>query len=194
MASALVYLIGFPAAGKFTIAKAIAEHAPSPYVVVDNHHINNVIFEVIETDGVRALPPRVWSLIEGVRDAVLAAIEELSPSEWSYVFTNVLIAGSDEPFVDRLAEIADRRGNAFIPVRLHCSTDELARRIVNPERAERLKWIDPEGLRSYVTTHQLVTIDQHPHALELDVTNLKPNDAAQTILGHIARVAGNPTQ
>lgn len=193
MAPALVYLIGFPAAGKFTIAKAISEHASTRYVVVDNHHINNVVFEVIDTDGVRSLPPRVWSLIDGVRDAVLAAIEELSPPEWSYVFTNVLIAGSDEPFLDRLAGLADRRGDVFIPVRLHCSTDELARRIVTSERAERLKWIDPEGLRSYVATHQLVEVDHHPHALELNVTTLSPDEAAATILRHIARAsASNP--
>lgn len=156
-------------------------------MVVDNHHINNVVFEVIETDGVRALPPRVWSLIDGVRDAVLAAIEELSPPEWSYVFTNVLIAGSDEPFVERLAGLAEKRGDVFIPVRLHCTTDELAKRIVTPERADRLKWIDPDGLRSYVATHKLVEVEHHPHALELDVTTLTPKEAAETILDHIAR-------
>ena len=135
MASAIVYLIGYPAAGKFTIAKAISEHASYRYVVVDNHHINNVVFEVIETDGVRALPPRVWSLIDGVRDAVFAAIEELSPPDWSYVFTNVLIAGSDEPFLDRLADLADRRGDVFIPVRLHC--DRRARKAACRPRTRR---------------------------------------------------------
>ena len=39
--SFVVYLIGFPAAGKFTIAKALAQRAPQKLVVVDNHHINN---------------------------------------------------------------------------------------------------------------------------------------------------------
>ena len=185
MPSAIVYLIGFPAAGKFTIAKEIAGRASQRYVVVDNHHINNVVFEVIETDGVRTLPGRVWSLISGVRDAVLAAIEELSPTEWSYVFTNVLVADSDESYVNRLAELADRRGSLFVPVRLHCAVDELARRIVAPERAQRLKWIDPDGLRDYVGRYRLVDVE-HPHALDLDVTELSAADAADAILRHVA--------
>ena len=181
--SFVVYLIGFPAAGKFTIAKALAERAPSKFVVVDNHHINNTIFAVIGTDGVSALPPTVWSLVAQVRDAVISAIEELGPPDWSYVFTNVLIAG-EERFVTELREMAERRGSTFVPVRLHCETDELARRIVSPERKVRLKWIDADGLRSYVATKTLVEVTDAT-ALDLDVTEVAPDAAADRILQHL---------
>ena len=127
MGSSLVYLIGFPAAGKYTIARELAgimAERERPMVVVDNHHINNVVFAVIETDGKKSLPPEVWNLVGDVRTAVLAAIRDLSPRDWSYVFTNVLIAGlpGDEAAPDDLAALAETRGSAFVPVLLRCST------------------------------------------------------------------------
>ena len=186
---AIVYLIGFPAAGKLTIARALASLADEErhVVVVDNHHINNTIFEVIDTDGVRAPPPRVWDLTSVVRGAVLAAIGELAPRSWSYVFTNVLIAGLDEEFVEEVAELANARDSAFVPVMLRCDVEELARRIVSEERRRRLKWVDPDALRSMVASAQLVDISAQPNALELDVTSLSPEDSARAIWAHVER-------
>jgi len=187
---AIIYLIGFPAAGKLTIARALASLAGEEQrvVVVDNHHINNTIFEVIETDGVRSLPPRVWELTSVVRGAVFKAIEELAPRSWSYVFTNVLIAGMDEEFIDEVGQLARVRGSAFVPVMLRCEVDELARRIVSEERRRRLKWVDPDALRSLVASTQLVDISAQPRALELDVTSLSPEESARQIWAHVETV------
>lgn len=188
----IVYLIGFPAAGKLTIARALASLAGEErhVVVVDNHHINNTIFRVIETDGVRSLPPRVWGFTSIVRGAVFNAIEELAPRSWSYVFTNVLIAGIDEKFVDEVSELARGRESAYVPVMLRCDVDELARRIVGEERRRRLKWVDPDALRSMVASTQLVDISGLPHALELDVTSLSPEESAAAIWAHAESVTG----
>ena len=188
--SFVVYLIGFPAAGKFTIAKALAERAPQKLVVVDNHHINNTVFAVIDTDGVKALDPRVWSFTMDVRNAVVGAIEALGPPTWSYVFTNVLIAGEaiDESLVTQLRDMASQRGSVFVPVRLHCDADELARRIVSPERRERMKWVDAEGLRAFLARVELIDVDDE-RLLDLDVTNLAPDAAADAILDHLATLS-----
>ncbi len=74
-AFAIVYLLGYPASGKYTIAKALAVTPGRRWVVVDNHQINNVIFAVVEPDGVTPLPAAVWDRVEQVRDAVLTTIE-----------------------------------------------------------------------------------------------------------------------
>jgi hypothetical protein len=193
MRPAIIYLLGYPGAGKYTIAKALAALADTrgvPVRVVDNHHINNVVFEVIDVDGIGPVKPRTWSLIGDVRTAVLAAVEELGPPEWTYVFTNVLIAGDkgDEAILDRLATLAATRDSSFVPVRLHCELEELARRVVAPSRSERMKWVDADGLRAFVARLDLVDVSVHPHALDLDVTTLSAADAAEAILDYAQRL------
>ena len=191
MEPAIVHLIGFPGAGKYTIAKELArvsanEGGPT-FCVVDNHHINNTVFAVLQVDGVTPLPRRVWHYVSGVRTAVLGALEELGPADWSYVFTNVLIAGTaDEAGLKDVAALAERCGRRFVPVRLHCEVDELARRIVSEERRDRMKWVDAEGLRTYVATRRLVDTDAYTHALDVDVTNQTPAESAAAILAHLA--------
>ncbi|MEO5838273.1 MAG: hypothetical protein ABIQ73_24295 [Acidimicrobiales bacterium] len=110
----IVHLIGYPAAGKLTIARAIAQAARDDgrrFVVVDNHHTANVIFAVHDVDGVRALPAGVWDRVREVREAVFRSIDELSPRDWSFVFTNVLL--EDDP-----ADTGtNRRGAAASPLR-----------------------------------------------------------------------------
>ena len=58
--------------------------------MLDNHHTSNVIFAALNVDGVTPLPPEVWDRVREVREALLRTIEELSPPDWSFVFTNVL--------------------------------------------------------------------------------------------------------
>ena len=128
-------------------------------------------------------------MVSEVREAVLKAIESLSPPELSFVFTNVLVEGSvgDASAVDRLKAVAAARGSCFLPVRLICQTDELARRVVSPGRSARLKWVDADGVRSFVASHALLTPDGT--RFDLDVTSLSPADSARLILDQVAAVA-----
>ena len=193
----IFHLIGFPGAGKFTIAKHMAHLQDSHehrLVVVDNHYFNNTIFGVLDVDGIRPLDPRVWDHVRQVRDAVLETIRDLSPPTWSFVFTNVLFAGDagDEAAPERLAALAEARGGPFVPVRLHCDVDELARRVVSPERKDRLKWIDAEGVRAIARSRALIPLP-YRHALDLDVTGVAPEVAARRILDHAAATAASQT-
>jgi len=72
-------------------------------------------------------------------------------------------------------------------VRLICQTDELARRVVSPGRRARLKWVDADGVRSFVASHELLTPDGT--RFDLDVTSLSPTDSARLILDQVAAVA-----
>ena len=151
-----------------------------------------MVFAVLDTDGKKSLPAGVWDRVGEVRNAVIAAIRDLGPPDWSYVFTNVLIAGlpCDEAALGEMAVLAEARGSTYVPVVLRCSTDELARRIVAPERQERLKWVDPVGLRGLVERSELLDVSGYEHALDLDVTNLPPRHAAVAIADHLDRVGG----
>jgi tRNA uridine 5-carbamoylmethylation protein Kti12 len=187
--AAIVHLIGYPGTGKYTIARQLDRVATLDgrrFVVVDNHHTSNVIFAVLEVDGVRPVAREVWDRVGEVREALYRTIEEMSPPEWSFVFTNVLSDGdpTDEAIVRRVAQLASRRGNPYVPVRVVCAPDEILRRVPNPDRQQRMKWIDAGAVRAFMDEHELVNLDQQL-ALEVDVTTGSAEDAAQRIFAHV---------
>ncbi len=180
----LIYLIGFPGTGKYTVACELSRLTGAK--VVDNHYVNNPIFGLIQTDGKTPLPAEVWTQVERVRGAVFDTIRTLSPRPHSFVLTNNL---KERDAVDRrgyeaVKQLSEDRGSLFVPVRLLCSADELSRRIVSQGRAERLKETDPEAARKRFARETVLKPDA-PTALMLDVTALSAEEAAQAILRHI---------
>ncbi len=183
----IVHLTGAPAVGKRTIALAVVDEMAARgrhAVLLDNHRTGNLILDVVGADGTSALPAGVWDRVGEVREVVFSAIEDLSPPDWSFVVTNVLIAGQplDEAAARRVVELAERRGSAYVPVALTCDVDVLVERVPNPDRAGLRKWIDPAGVRELVETRELIVPDG---SLLLDTTTLPPAEAAQQIVDHL---------
>lgn len=191
-APAIVHLIGFPAAGKLTIARALAELTSGSdrhFVVLDNHHAANVIFAALDLDGLKPVPPAVWDRVREVSQVLLRTVEELSPPAWSFVFTNVLIddKSTERGYVDRLAGLARRTDRTFLPVLLRCDPAALTARVANPDRRDRLKWTDPAAVADFVQTHRLIDLsDLDP--LTIDTSSTDPADAARLILGRLDRL------
>jgi len=181
-------LLGYPGTGKYTVAKALAEELASRGVVgkvVDNHHMNNPIFEVVLADGITPLPAKVWDLVEQVRDAVLTAIEECSPPECTYIFTNfVLDAEAAQPkvgaYFDRLRALAKARGGALHVVVLTCEAEELYRRVTEPDRRARYKLMDSTWVRKMVAEDPPYS-PGGPGVMTLDITDLAPTEVATLI-------------
>ena len=183
---AIIHLIGYPATGKFTVAKAVVAAARAGgtlAVLVDNHASGNLILSVLDGDGTSRLPPVVWERVAEIREIVYRTIEDLSPPDRSYVFTNVLKAGDprDEAVVERLAGLAAARGAAYLPFRLTCEVDALLARVPDPDRRARHKWIDPGAVRAFIDDTELVDLSPH-HALDVDTTTSPPEASAQRIL------------
>jgi len=180
LASVVYHLIGRPGVGKYTIGTELARLTGAR--LIDNHSIANVIFQLLEVDGVTPLPEGVWSRVDQVRAAVLDTLANLAPRDLSFVFTN-FIRGEDAAeyayFMDFVAA-TEKRGSVFVPVVLSCETGELVRRIVRPERKARMKLVDPiEGARFNDETPQFRT--DHPNLLELDVTRMPVAEAVEAI-------------
>jgi ABC-type cobalamin/Fe3+-siderophores transport system ATPase subunit len=177
----IFHLIGFPGTGKRTIASEIC--AATGAVLVDNHLINRPIFAVIP----RGVAPsqRVWDNVGCVRAAVLDTIAHISPPDWSFVLTNVLLEDDpdDRRGYESIKAMAGARGAAFVPVRLHISVEENTRRIVNTDRAEHLKLMDPGAPARLAAGPGLLRV-AHPNLLEMDVTDLSAAEAAARILAH----------
>ena len=115
---AVIYLIGVPAVGKYTIGKEIARLTQAR--LVDNQLINLPVFSILGYDGLDSFPfpGRAWVHIETIREAVLSTIVECFAPGDSFVFTNVLEAGepASEALFRRIEQVAVSRRASFFPV------------------------------------------------------------------------------
>ncbi len=174
----IIYLTGKPGVGKYTIAKELA--ANHDFIVCDNQLINNPIFELLQYDGYAKIPDFAWEAIGNIGRCISTFL--IKERHNSYVLTNNLYEDAGDKV--RYAEVvymAEARGSIFVPIRLLIDQDEHLRRVVNPNRRDRWKSIDPQDV--YDETPLLSIV--HPHLLELDVSKLSPEDAAEAIMNHI---------
>jgi hypothetical protein len=65
MNNTIIYLIGLPGVGKFTIGKEINKRTGAR--LIDNQLINNPIFSLIAADGFSPLPEIIWDRIGAIR-------------------------------------------------------------------------------------------------------------------------------
>jgi hypothetical protein len=158
--------------------------------LVDNHLLNNPIFTLVRQDGSTPFPPEVWLRVRDVRNAVLETLATLAPRDLSFIFTNELVEGDpdDRLAVDRLLAASRRREARYIPVRMLCEGEELARRVVGEDRRRNLKSTCPDRARRRAA-EDTVLLTGCPGELTIDVTRLLPEDSALAIIGHAAQPA-----
>src|SRR5690348_9137584 len=83
--SYIIYLIGKPGTGKYTIAQELAKFG---FILCDNQLINNPIFTLLNYGGFNNVPEIAWDAIGRIRTAVFDFIS-MEPDH-SYVLTNCL--------------------------------------------------------------------------------------------------------
>ena len=169
-----IYLIGFAGVGKYTIAKALEEH---DFKIVDNHLVNNPIFSLLNLDGKTPIPKNIWDIIAEIRTSVLRYVS--SDLKSNYIFTNELLEEKHDRIIyDQVKKSAEERGSIFIPIILHISPEEHAKRIENPKRKERFKetmFPKDRYLKGLINVN-------HPNLKKLVVTDLSVVEAAKKIL------------
>jgi hypothetical protein len=193
LAPAIIHLIGHPAVGKYTVAKALVAEATARgerIVLMDNHATGNLILPLLDLEGVDPVPNEVWDRVGEVREVVYRTIADMSPPAWTFVFTNVLVEDDpgDRAVVARLSRLADESGRVYAPVRLGCDLGVHLERVTSPERGPRHKWIDAVAVERFVRAHDLVDVD----ALEIDTTRDPPERVAAAILAHLHELGPGP--
>jgi hypothetical protein len=184
----IIYLIGVPAVGKYSVAKELGRMTGAK--VVDNQLINTPVFSVLGYDGTDAFPfpEGAWAQIEKIQRAVIKVIRDYCPPEATFVFTNMLDARvpADKTWFRRIERLAKERNACFFPIWLTCEESALRRRKDTPERRARLKDIDLTSIPRWLHEFELLQVP-HPHALTLDTTHSQPKQTAQRILKHLRR-------
>ena len=182
----IIYLIGIPAVGKYTVAREIGRLTGAK--VVDNQLINNPVFSVIGYNGSDTFPfPKgAWIHIGKIQRAVLAVIRDFCSPDASFVFTNVLDARAldDKTCFRRIERLAKERKAGFFPVWLTCDAQVLRKRKNTTERKARLKDIDLTNISWYLQEFEVLRVP-HPNALILDTSHSAPSQTALRILDHV---------
>jgi hypothetical protein len=133
----LVFLHGSPAVGKLTVAKALLSMISGR--LFDNHAAIDLARTLFDFGA-----PGFWKLVHNVRCAAIHAAAEHGVS---LVVTTFCYAEPDDlTQYQEFEEIMRRHNGELLPVFLHCSREEAARRVGNPDRVERRKITSREGL------------------------------------------------
>ena len=187
MKNTIIYLFGFPGTGKYTIAKEIV--AQTAACLIDNHLICNPIFSVVRADGRSALPQEIWNYTRRIGAVVREAMVNLAAKDENFVLTNFLSHEDqdDQKIYEQTRAVADKRNALFVPVRLTCDLTELQKRIVQPDRHERMKMTDTDKIAAHYRNYTVLN-PEHPCKLVLDVTHMTAQEAATAILAHVEKL------
>jgi hypothetical protein len=176
----LLFLHGAPATGKLTVAKALLRMVPGR--LLDNHAAIDLARTMFDFGA-----PGFSELVHSVRCAALEAATAYGVT--LVVMTFCYVEPDDRVLFDQFEEIMRRHGGELLPVFLHCSREEAARRVGNPDRVERRKMTSEASLRKYLDDFNFSPVPR-PDCLELD-TEVKPAEAtAREIVRHLALDAG----
>jgi chloramphenicol 3-O-phosphotransferase len=170
----LLFLHGAPAAGKLTVAKALLEIVPGRLSA--NHAAIDMALTVFDFGA-----PGFWELVHSIRCSTFDAAAQHGID--LVVTTFCYAEPEDRALYDDVEAIMQRHGGQLLPVFLHCSREEAARRVGNPDRVERRKLTSAEGLIEELDRYDFAPVPR-PGCLKLDTGVRPPESTAQEIVGH----------
>jgi broad-specificity NMP kinase len=173
----IIHINGWPGSGKKTIGTALAAKIKARFI--HNHLLHDVAIVCAGFDTEER-----WRLYEIVRAAAYQALT-LRPLSEVFVITNALCTNSprEREAWRHVVDLALSRQAPLIPVVLNVEPTELFRRIQSAERIGK-KMTDPAQLQEFFKTDTIQYPDV-PELLELDATELTPEEAAAAIFEHI---------
>ncbi|MBX5226401.1 AAA family ATPase [Rhizobium sp. NLR9b] len=176
-ASRIVHLNGWPGTGKLTVGRLLARSLGAR--LIDNHTLLNPAEVLFARSN-----PLHASLRKQIRRAVFDHALHADPAE-SFVFTDALADDEDDgAMFSSYVDLAAARGADLVAVLLDCAPEENARRLISPGRSEALKLTDPAKLQQLRANYKLLR-GLAEHTVEIDTTDLSPEQTAARIRTHI---------
>lgn len=170
----LIIIHGPPAAGKLTIANAIAER--SNFKVFHNHLTIDCAKPVFDFGT-----PAFWRIVLELR---LKVIAEAARENVDMVHTFCYAKGDDDVQFQQLIDAAEDNSGEVHIVLLRCGDYERKRRIGDPSRHQIGKLTDPESVGREGDVIDLQSPFPGRETLIIETDDIAPEDAAEVILQH----------
>ncbi len=170
----LVFIYGPPAAGKYTIAKALAAQLNWP--LFHNH----VVIDCVET----LLTREDRGFLGACADVRCALTKRALESARSLVTTFVYGEGVDDAFLKQMIDIATTAHARFCAVQLYCSVATLHARCVAPYRVAMGKIAEPQKLQSMLVEYSCFSQIPDAESLVIDTEALSVEQSVRAIRSH----------
>jgi tRNA uridine 5-carbamoylmethylation protein Kti12 len=175
-----VFVYGPPAAGKYTIAKALADELNWP--LFHNHLAIDYVESIIK-----------WGepgFHEACADARIALVKRALENGTSLVSTFVYAKDfdADDVFVDRLMTTVRDAGARFCPVQLNCPIDTLKARCLAPHRSSMRKIATVESLQSVLTHYDCFSLLPDVESLTINTDVCSVEESVAEIRAHFSFV------
>ncbi|KAL8800102.1 MAG: hypothetical protein Q9182_005414 [Xanthomendoza sp. 2 TL-2023] len=183
MAPPFIYINGYPAVGKYTVAKRLVQMLPNAKLL-DNHLLIDPVAAVYE----RSMP-EYQGLRKLVRKSILDSIStSLSLRDVTWVFTDS--QSSDKVGQAAVADYihaAQTRGSPIVSIILGCRAEENVLRLGAAGRL-KTKLSDAEILLKIRETEDIYHFGGKAE-LEIDTTKMSAYHAAQAIFDFVQKVS-----
>jgi predicted kinase len=169
----IIELSGHGGVGKFTIGRLLAGLLGGR--LLDNHTIYNPAFATTEFRS-----PEFFDTVRSVRALAFERASQL-PREAAIILTFAPGHDSswDEEWRSATRQLANQRVDMLLAVRLTCQTEVHRRRVASPTRALLRKLTDASLIDAGLPPAG--SLDHCDASLELDVSNLSADEAAEEI-------------
>jgi chloramphenicol 3-O-phosphotransferase len=175
----LIFIYGPPAAGKLTVAEALA--ALTGFKVFHNHLTVDLAHAFFEF-GTPAFGRYVDHLrLEAVEMAAREGVDGV-------IFTFVYALGWDDGFVQDMKDVVERSGGVVFFVQLVCSRDILEGRVAAKSRQRFRKIKDIGKLHEVLDRYELFALIPFVNSLSIDTTDIPPDEAARRIAEYYGTV------
>lgn len=170
----LIIIHGPPAAGKLTVATALAER--TGFKVFHNHLSIDCTQPVFEFGSAA-----FWRINSTIRKETIA---EAAREGIDLIHTFCYAKGPDDDEYLRLIASAEENGGEVHLVLLQCSDEERKRRIGNESRVRLRKLTDPDSIEANKEKLDLLSPLPGTATLIIDTTNVSPEEAANRVIKH----------
>lgn len=174
----LILLYGPPAAGKLTVAKALAEL--SGYKVFHNQLSIDLSLELFEF-GTKEF--------EELSETIRSKVFEISArgKEGKLIFTFCYAHPIDLPYVNKIIDQFEKCGCKVYLYQILCSKDILLKRVSEPSRNDHKKIQSADKLNEIISKYDLFTPVPEKGSVMIDTGANSPEESARIIFEDIKR-------
>jgi thymidylate kinase len=171
----LIFIYGPPAAGKLTVATALAEKAEKTGFKVFHNHLSIGCIQPIFDFGTRSF----WKLVEMIR---LETVAEAARAGQNLVYTFCYAKDKDDPHIEAVIKAVEENGGEVCFVLLTCERAELEKRVLAEGRKKFNKANNLEILTEILEKYDLFSPVPGRESLQIDNTGVPAEEVAKQII------------